>query len=77
MSLQYISDSEGKTTGVFIPIQDWNRLKEKYKGIEEEEMTNIPDWQKNEVRERLEAYQQNPAQAKDFDQEMDEIDKNL
>ncbi len=30
MSLQYISDSKGKTSGVFIPIQEWNRLKKKY-----------------------------------------------
>ena len=30
MSLQYISDSIGKTSGVYIPIQEWNRLKKKY-----------------------------------------------
>ena len=30
MSLQYISDSKGKTSGVYIPIQEWNRLKKKY-----------------------------------------------
>lgn len=48
MSLQYISDSTGKTTGVFIPITEWNELKTKYKGIEQEEIT-IPDWQINEV----------------------------
>ena len=37
MNLQYISDNSGKTTGVFIPIQEWEGLKEKYKGLEEEE----------------------------------------
>jgi hypothetical protein len=25
--VQYISDDHGITTGVFIPIQDWNKLK--------------------------------------------------
>ena len=30
MSLQYISDNKGKTSGVYIPIQEWNRLKRKY-----------------------------------------------
>lgn len=38
MNLQYISDSRGKTTGVFIPIQEWEGLKSKYKGLEEEEL---------------------------------------
>ncbi len=35
MNLQYISDSRGKTAGVFIPIQEWEALKSKVKGLEE------------------------------------------
>jgi hypothetical protein len=27
MNVQYISDNTGKTTGVFIPISEWNELK--------------------------------------------------
>jgi hypothetical protein len=38
MNLQYISDNKGKTTGVFIPIQEWEELKAKYKGLEDEEL---------------------------------------
>jgi hypothetical protein len=38
MNLQYISDNRGKTTGVFIPIQEWEGLKTKFKGLEEEEL---------------------------------------
>jgi hypothetical protein len=34
MSLEYISDNKSHTTGVFIPIQEWNNLKTKFKGIE-------------------------------------------
>jgi hypothetical protein len=26
MSLQYITDGNGLTTGVFIPIQEWNEI---------------------------------------------------
>ncbi|HYX09921.1 MAG TPA: hypothetical protein VE912_24550 [Bacteroidales bacterium] len=37
MNLQYISDDKGKTTGVFIPIHEWEELKEKFIGLEEEE----------------------------------------
>ncbi len=38
MNLQYISDNKGKTTGVFIPIQEWEGLKSKFKGLEELEL---------------------------------------
>jgi len=38
MNLQYISDNRGKTTGVYIPIQEWEGLKSKFKGLEEEEL---------------------------------------
>jgi hypothetical protein len=44
MSLQYISDNKGQTTGVFIPIEEWNNLKNKFKGIEDEEI-DIPSRQ--------------------------------
>lgn len=76
MNLQFIADSEGKTKGVFIPIKVWNRLKDKYKGIEQEEMY-IPEWQKDLARERLEVYQKNPETADNFDSAMDDIEKEL
>ena len=34
MKLQVIEDTKGKATGVFIPINDWNKLKKRYKGLE-------------------------------------------
>ena len=74
MHVQYISDSTGQTTGVFIPIEEWNALKEKFKGIED---LNIPEWQIKEVRERLSSYQKSPDQALDFDAAMDDIESDL
>ncbi|MCC5916973.1 MAG: addiction module protein [Cryomorphaceae bacterium] len=74
MSVQYISDSTGKITGVFIPISEWNELKGKFKEIEE---IDIPEWQQKEVRKRLKDYENNPEQAMDFDVAMDEIEKDL
>lgn len=76
MSLQYISDSTGKTTGVFIPITEWNELKAKYKGIEQEKIT-IPDWQINEVQKRLQDYKLDPEQGLDFEEAMIAIEKGL
>ena len=76
MNLQYISDSKGQTTGVFIPINEWNDLKNKYKNIEQEEIS-VPEWHKDVVLKRLEDYKQNPDSAMDFDSAMDDIEKEL
>ncbi len=76
MNLQYISDGEGETTGVFIPIKEWNKLTKKYKGIELE-VDDIPGWHKDLVRERLAAYEKNPDSTLDFDDTLDEIEKQL
>ena len=76
MSLQYISDSKGRTTGVFIPINEWNDLKSKYKDIEQEEFI-VPEWHKELVLKRLKGYNQNPDSAMDFDSAIDDIEKEL
>jgi len=76
MHLQYISDSTGQTTGVFIPINEWNNLKTKYKGIEQEEV-DIPEWHKQAVRQRLDDYRKNPGSAMDFDSALNDIEKEL
>lgn len=76
MNLQYLSDSEGKTTGVFIPIEEWNYLKAKYKDIEQEDVT-IPDLHKKIVRERMADYKINPDSAINFDTAIDDIEKDL
>jgi hypothetical protein len=75
MNLQYISDSAGQTMGVFIPINEWNYLKNKYKGIELEEI-DIPELHKDQGRQRLEEYRKNPGSAEDFDSAMDDIEKD-
>jgi len=76
MNLQYISDSKGQTTGVFIPINEWNALKSKYKGIEKEELF-VPECYKELVLKRLDEYKQNPTSALDFDAALDEIENDL
>lgn len=73
MSLQYITDDKGQTTGVFIPIQEWNDIKSRYTGIEQD----IPDWHRKVIDQRMKDYNENPDQAVDFDLAMDEIEKYL
>ena len=76
MSLQYISDNNGQTTGVFIPIQEWNKLRNKYSELESEELT-IQELHLSEIDKRLEDYKNNPSQVLDFNKAMDEIEKDL
>jgi hypothetical protein len=76
MNLQYISDGEGETTGVFIPIKEWNKLRKKITDIELE-LDDIPDWHEDVVRKRLVGYEKNPGSALDFDDTLDEIEKLL
>ncbi len=76
MNLQYITDSNEQTTGVFIPIKEWNDLKNKFKGIERED-ADVPEWHKGIVRKRMELYKNNPDQAMDFDAAIDDIEKGL
>ncbi len=76
MNLQYISDSNGVPTGVFIPMNDWNKLKEKYNDIETE-LNDIPEWHKAELDKRLADHRKNPDQVLDFNEAMDDIDKEL
>ena len=34
MSLQYMADKRGRTTGVFMPVSAWDKLRNKFEGIE-------------------------------------------
>ncbi len=75
MNLHYISDKKGKTKGVFIPINDWEYLKNKYKEIEQEEKENfeVPEWHKEIVLQRLKDYLENPDHVLDWE----EIEKEI
>ena len=35
MDVKYLSDDKGKITGVFIPIEEWERLQKEYKIAEQ------------------------------------------
>ena len=34
MKIQVIQDDKGRTTGIYIPINQWRELKKKYKGLQ-------------------------------------------
>ena len=49
MTPQYTYDSNGSPIGVFIPINDWNKITERYSEIED-----VPEWEKQLIDQRLE-----------------------
>ncbi|GAA4467063.1 hypothetical protein GCM10023093_22220 [Nemorincola caseinilytica] len=52
MSLQYIADGSGRPTAVIIPIDEWNKIREKHPDIETIE-GELPQWQKDVIDPRL------------------------
>jgi hypothetical protein len=75
MDLQYIHDNKGNTTGVIIPIEEWQMLKEKYDGLQEEELSkpDIPAWQQNLVLDRV----NNPQIPIDAFKMLQELEEDL
>lgn len=71
MNVQYITDDTGKTTGVFIPISDWNGLKSRLEDLNEE--STISEFHKEIVRNRVKEYDIDPLLGLDFDEVMVEL----
>ena len=63
MNPQIIKDSDGNNTGVFIPIKEWTLIKSIYPDINNIE-TELPQWQKDIIDERLDAIAKNPQRLK-------------
>ena len=77
MFIQFIRDNKGNTTGVFIPIDDWQSLKEKYTDLAQEELKqddDLSNWQKKLIDERLNAYKNNLNDLSDFDETLNELE---
>ena len=73
MSPQYTYDSNGNPIGVFIPINDWNKITERYSDIED-----VPQWEKQLINQRLDFIEKHPDQLiaiEDFIAELDADDE--
>jgi hypothetical protein len=80
MTLQFIHDNKGNTTGVFIPIEEWQSLKTKYTELEKEEAINFAEpamWQKQILDNRLTDYYENCLEVADFDKMLDDMESAL
>ena len=67
--MQYLSDQQGNTTAVVIPIEDWNIMKSNFPSLDNFQK-ELPQWQKNILDQRLSEIN-NP----DFFEPIDELFK--
>lgn len=78
MTLQFILDNKGKTTGVFIPINEWENLKKTVKKVTKQDIEiDIPDWQKTELQGRIKHFRKNPKQVELLSKALDDIEREL
>ncbi|MBC7413169.1 MAG: hypothetical protein H7331_12035 [Bacteroidia bacterium] len=80
MTLQFIHDVKGNTTGVYIPIDDWQALKTKYSALQTEEVENTTElatWQKEVIDQRLNDYYENTNDVANFDTMLSAIEKKI
>jgi hypothetical protein len=72
MNLQYITNSKGEISGVFIPIEDWELIKK-----ELDLKLDIPFWHKEILAERLINYQSGNKSLMDSDSFLNELESGL
>ena len=75
MRPQIIQDQNGKTTGVFIPIEDWENIKRRYPNIEKAE-DDLSQWQKEIIDARL-LDLKNPQKLKPIEHLFDVLDEEI
>jgi hypothetical protein len=63
MRLQIIQDGQGKSTGVFIPMEDWTLIKNQYPDIENAD-NDLEQWEKVLIDTRLDVIAKNPERLK-------------
>lgn len=71
MPLQYIQDFNGATTAVIVPIEEWNKITEKFGDVED-----LPQWQKDIIDQRLELYKKHPERVMSVEQFLEQMDKD-
>jgi hypothetical protein len=63
MKLQILQDNLGNQTGVYMPIEDWNLLKQNYPDLETLD-AELSDWEKELIDSRLEIIAKQPERLK-------------
>jgi hypothetical protein len=76
MKLQVLRDNFGNQTGVYVPMEDWNLIKNNYPDIENLEQ-DLPQWVKDLIDSRLEAIAKNPERLKPIESLFEELKRKI
>ncbi len=76
MRLQVIQDSKGKNTGVFIPMEDWNLIKNQYPNIENAD-NELDQWEKDLIDIRLDEIENNSQSLKSGEFLFEELKRSI
>lgn len=76
MKLQIIQDSQGKSAGVFIPMEDWALMKIQYPDIENIN-EDLAQWEKDLIDSRLNTISENPERIKPGKNLLKELKRNI
>lgn len=73
MSPQYTYDNNGNAVGVFLPINDWNKLKDRYSDLDQHQ--ELPQWQKDIIDHRMMYFEKHPERVTSLDNFLEEMEK--
>ena len=73
MKTQVIQDHNGLPTGVFIPIEDWEIIKNEYPNIEATEK-ELEQWEMDIIDQRLTAIEKNPGKLQPIENFLKNLD---
>ncbi len=76
MNPQVIKDNNGKNTGVFITMEDWNLIESTYLDINSLSK-ELPEWQKEMLDVRLDAIEKDPKRLKPIESLFEILDKEI
>ncbi len=75
--INYVSDNNGETIAVVIPVDDWKRMKDKYPDIDDN-AHDVPEWQKTLMRQRLKQIQEDPSSVEEgIEGLLEELDRDV
>jgi len=76
MKLQIIQDGKGKNAGVLIPMEDWDLIKKQYPDIENLK-SDLPQWEKDLIDQRLAAIAKNPDSLQPIEKLLAELKRKI
>ena len=76
MKIQILQDNLGNQTGVYVPLNDWNLIKQQYPDIETIE-EDLPQWEIDLIDSRLSLIEQFPERLQPIESLFAELKRNI